>query len=802
MSIIAQPTETPYPLTAANLGPFSTVWRFEQAGDVRVLLDEGDGGVVALESGVDYALTAPTPLTTGGTVLLSADLLTAGAWPAGARLVLQRVQATDQPSTYGQGMGFSPLASEQALDHVAREVQQLASKLTRALLLSPGESLAAFPGPAGRILMYLATDGAGNLGFFNAPTPALPGTIVATAALLRAEVTFDGKACLMQTYAGVTGSGGLFYFSAASMASEDNGLVIRPAAIGLGSPGRWLRDLGDTPWVDLKWYGADPTGTAYNDILFAPWIAAAMAAQLPAKASVGRYKFASQNLINLRPVQFTGLEVFGDGGGQTIFDFRGVATYPNFGAGVPADLARDGTGTLITRAFDYFKIHSMSVWSDQPGHAWRLGFATDGNDGGGQVIQIGQAPTVAAYGYVDYCNDPQVWDFHVDNFNTTTACRAVDINNVVVSERMSFNANGGSGGLIGGLGTAVRINNCTDVKFGGSWGSAQYAVEIDGGFNEGLDFQSVDMENVKTDVRITINCQAVNAIRFSPSQWSYSSWGIDPAFAFATNIMIADPHINPAPATFGLNGTLTNASAVVTAISSTDGMITGRGVTGTGVPANTTILSIDSATQITLSANATASGVNALTFAGPTAADFIRPGAAGAAAVTVRQGGSFNHLTVQDLLATTSTFTIANGGHSATFALNSANGQLLIRNVTPDAFITMLVDVVGGALQFNADIHQFSDHAGTLSLSSSAGVFTFAHPITVGASQVVSTRQTGWGAASSTLSRAAYASYAGQVMGAGYVQATAQATDDAVKALSQRVAALITDLTAHGLIGA
>lgn len=73
--------------------------------------------------------------------------------------------------------------------------------------------------------------------------------------------------------------------------------------------------------------------------------------------------------------------------------------------------------------------------------------------------------------------------------------------------------------------------------------------------------------------------------------------------------------------------------------------------------------------------------------------------------------------------------------------------------------------------------------------------------IQVASTQVVSTRKTGWGAASGTLSRAAYASYAGQNVSAAYVEAEAQATDDAVKLLAQVVAALITDLTSHGLIG-
>ena len=71
----------------------------------------------------------------------------------------------------------------------------------------------------------------------------------------------------------------------------------------------------------------------------------------------------------------------------------------------------------------------------------------------------------------------------------------------------------------------------------------------------------------------------------------------------------------------------------------------------------------------------------------------------------------------------------------------------------------------------------------------------------VGANQVLGARATGWGAASGTLSRAAYAAYAGQTVSAGYVQAEAQATDTALRLVARTLAALITDITAHGMIG-
>lgn len=63
-----------------------------------------------------------------------------------------------------------------------------------------------------------------------------------------------------------------------------------------------------------------------------------------------------------------------------------------------------------------------------------------------------------------------------------------------------------------------------------------------------------------------------------------------------------------------MTGATTNGSAVVTGLSDTSALWKGMRVTGTGIPATTNILSIDSATQITLSANATADGTPTLTF--------------------------------------------------------------------------------------------------------------------------------------------------------------------------------------------
>lgn len=70
---------------------------------------------------------------------------------------------------------------------------------------------------------------------------------------------------------------------------------------------------------------------------------------------------------------------------------------------------------------------------------------------------------------------------------------------------------------------------------------------------------------------------------------------------------------------FTLDGDTTSASAVVDGISDTSLIDVGMEVTGTGIPAGTTVDSVDSGVQITLSQNATAIGTSALTYTTPDA---------------------------------------------------------------------------------------------------------------------------------------------------------------------------------------
>ncbi|TIP42425.1 MAG: hypothetical protein E5X77_24160 [Mesorhizobium sp.] len=79
-------------------------------------------------------------------------------------------------------------------------------------------------------------------------------------------------------------------------------------------------------------------------------------------------------------------------------------------------------------------------------------------------------------------------------------------------------------------------------------------------------------------------------------------------------------------------------------------------------------------------------------------------------------------------------------------------------------------------------------------LLNAAGKFT------VAGTQVVGPRATGWTAGTGTANKGAFAAYAGATMSAAYVQAEAQATNDAAKNASQRIKAIEDALRTHGLI--
>lgn len=82
--------------------------------------------------------------------------------------------------------------------------------------------------------------------------------------------------------------------------------------------------------------------------------------------------------------------------------------------------------------------------------------------------------------------------------------------------------------------------------------------------------------------------------------------------------VIAYEDVTPSPSTIVVTGvTVTNASAVITKTNAFALVKVGDPVTGTGIPANTKVLTKTSDSSLTLTANATATGTPTLTFTPP-----------------------------------------------------------------------------------------------------------------------------------------------------------------------------------------
>ncbi|MDB5324222.1 MAG: hypothetical protein JWN40_5853 [Phycisphaerales bacterium] len=153
-----------------------------------------------------------------------------------------------------------------------------------------------------------------------------------------------------------------------------------------------------------------------------------------------------------------------------------------------------------------------------------------------------------------------------------------------------------------------------------------------------------------------------------------------------------------------LNATTTAASAVVNGLASTAGLLVGQPVSGTGIPIGAVITVINTANQVTLSANATVAGTPDLTFAAVSAL--------GKGNVSVASGAGFGGVGTL-----TSDVTLAAGStlRPGATTVSGAVGTLTLNNLT----------INGGDLQFDLVASANADFVHAL------GTINFAGPSTI-----------------------------------------------------------------------
>lgn len=129
----------------------------------------------------------------------------------------------------------------------------------------------------------------------------------------------DVTATVKGYYAAGDSGGGLFYWDATSVATDNGGTIIRPTLAVIGA---WIRIL-EFEFLNVKWFGASPTAVTDNAPLFAAAINALPkqgAAQLGAIYVPGDlpYPFTTSLTISAGADNgFEALRIFGDVGGVT-----------------------------------------------------------------------------------------------------------------------------------------------------------------------------------------------------------------------------------------------------------------------------------------------------------------------------------------------------------------------------------------------------------------------------------------------------------------------------------------------------
>lgn len=183
---MAQALENPETVSIASgvNATFATVWTFEAASEVRVLVDS-----IEKTQGVHYEVAAGDWLNSGGNVVFEA----AHVPTAGQRVVRQRRTPLVQAEAFGDLGRFEPSKAEAAYDRLTRALQEQAKKLDRALVVEPGDNP-----PSAEDLRQAAilAEGKADLNLGNATTkPDVSGAVarpwVAKAIELISDTDFD-----------------------------------------------------------------------------------------------------------------------------------------------------------------------------------------------------------------------------------------------------------------------------------------------------------------------------------------------------------------------------------------------------------------------------------------------------------------------------------------------------------------------------------------------------------------------------------------------------------------------------------
>lgn len=218
----------------------------------------------------------------------------------------------------------------------------------------------------------------------------------------------------------------------------------------------------------------------------------------------GMCKANSQVVWDVGPYRTQGIEIFGCGM-RCGLDLRAVSTSPA--------LSIKSTATP-TADFYFVNWHDMIVLTNVAGVSFQLGQTN----------------------FSDPANRIEINRVQVDNYNPSSSVSVCQMN-YVAGGHINMICNGYWHGK------ALELRQSAFVTYEGSYGTADYGVHMNTGFNYGNTFLSPDFENVGVCVTSASGTNWNN--NFLGGVWSYTTNGIN--FQTGQSNKLINPNPNPVP---------------------------------------------------------------------------------------------------------------------------------------------------------------------------------------------------------------------------------------------------------------
>ncbi|KIP18870.1 pectate lyase superfamily protein [Burkholderia sp. MSHR3999] len=262
------------------------------------------------------------------------------------------------------------------------------------------------------------------------------------------------------------GGGGPYQYLSTSTATVDGATVLAAA----GGVGRWHLQI--TGPISVKQFGAKGDGVHDDTVAVRAWIAFVLATGVEAYAPAGTYLITQQIVMDWGVAWKPGAKFRGAGINRSVFDLSSVIASP-------AWLMTDSTGQKAAFHGGFSDIGIKATCS-------------------GPALQVGLEDGSDAF------NEFEI-KVSVSNLNPTSNACAIELNGVYNSDLFLVGNNAGRG-------DALRLRYLQFSRMFGSFGNAETAMHMTGGYVNGNSFIALDLEVVN-------NCVVIDAASIARNTW-------------------------------------------------------------------------------------------------------------------------------------------------------------------------------------------------------------------------------------------------------------------------------------------